>query len=156
ELVATEARRRVHAPDLRLHPMGDLLECVVSRQVTVAVVDALEPIDIDHEARDGDGTALRARQLLPQTLLQVTPVVPSGEEVSEAGAQQARAVDAVLQAYRGHRAHVRQKVGPVMTREAARLAAAEAEHAGGALLARQRHQRGALEIRAPRKQEVMV
>ena len=74
--------------------------------------------------------------------------MPACEEIGDAGAQQPRAVDGVLDAHRGHRAQVRQKIRSVMTGEARRLAAAEAQRAGCAVLARQRHQRGALEILA--------
>ena len=91
---------------------------------------------------------LRARQLFLQALLQIAAVVPSGQEIGDAGAQQARPVDGIFDADGGDRAQMREKIGAVVPREAGGVAAAETQRTGRAVLARQRHQRGALEIRA--------
>ena len=94
----------------------------------VAVVDALESIDVDHQTANAAAAPLRAGQFFLQALLQVASIVPAGEEVR----------DAVLEAYRGNRAQMREKIRAVMARKARSFAAAEAQRAGGAVLARQR------------------
>ena len=73
--------------------------------------------------------ALRAGQLLAQPRVQVTAVVEAGEEVSETAAQQARAVDRVLDADRGHESQVREEVARQLRGEALRIAAGEHQHA---------------------------
>jgi hypothetical protein len=72
--------------------------------MAIGIVDALEAIDIDHQAGDRAGMTLRARQLLAQALLQIAPVVPTGQEIRDAGPQQAVAVDGIFEAHRGDRA----------------------------------------------------
>ena len=142
QFIAAEARGGIHAADLRFDAVRDLFESIVARQMPVAVVDALEPIDVDHQACDRSAAALRARQFFFQALLQVAPIVPAGEEIGDAGAQQPRAVHGVFDANGRHRAQVREKIRAVMARKARCIAAAEAQCAGRAVFARQRHERG--------------
>ena len=74
------------------------------------IVDVLEPIDVDHQATDASGVPLGARQLFLQSLLQIASIVPTGQEVGDAGAQQARAIDRIFDTHGGHRAQVREKI----------------------------------------------
>src|SRR6266851_2783253 len=124
--------------------------------MSVAVVDALEPVDVDHQAGDSSGAPLRARQIFLESFLQIAPIVPTRQEIGDARAQQARAIDRILDAHGGDRAQVREKIRSVMTREARGIAAAEAQCAGCAVLARERHQGGALEVRRARKEEMVI
>ena len=120
KLVAAEARGRIHAANLGFDALRDLLERDVARQVPIAVVDALEVVDVHHQAGDGACLALSARELLLQALLQIAAVVPPGQEIGDARAQQPGPVDGVLDAHRGDRAQMREKVGAVMAREPGR------------------------------------
>src|ERR1700675_3479326 len=122
----------------------------------IPVVYALESIDVDHQACDGSAAALRTRQFLLQSLLQVASIVPARQEVRNAGAQQPRTIDRILDAYRSDRAQMRQKFRAVMAREARQIAAAETQRSGGAILARQGHEGRTLEVRCARKQQVMI
>ena len=70
----------IHAANLRLHPMCDLFQCVVAGQVPVAIVDAFESVDVDHQAGNRTTAPLRSRQFFFQALLQVAAVVPAGKE----------------------------------------------------------------------------
>ena len=136
--------------------MRYLLERGIARQVPVTVVDALEPVDIDHQAGDRSAAPLCTGQLLLQPLLQVAPVVPAREEIGDARAHQAGAIDRVLDAYRGDGSEVRQKIRAVMPRESGRITAAETQCAGDAVLSRQRQKGDALEVLGPGKQQVMI
>ncbi len=49
--------------------MRHLLQRVVAGKMAVAVVDALEAIDVDHQAGNGSAAALGSRQFLLQPLL---------------------------------------------------------------------------------------
>src|SRR5258708_7999665 len=124
--------------------------------MSVSVVDALEAIDVDHQAGDGSGAPLRARQLFLEALLQIAPIVPTRQEIRDPRAQQARAIDCILDAYGGDRPQVREKIRSMMTREARGIAAAEAQCPGCTVLARERHQGGALEVRRARKEEMVI
>ena len=75
--------------------------------------------------------------------------MPPGQEIGDARAQQPGPVDGVLDADGGDRAQVRQEVGAMVAREARRIAAAEAQRAGGKILAGQRHQGRAFQIDCP-------
>ena len=111
---------------MRFDALRNLFESAVSRQMSVAVIDALEFVDVDHQTGDRPAAPLRARQLFFQALLQVAPIVPAGEEIGDAGAQQPCAVHGVFDAYGGDRAQMREKVCAVMARKARGIAAAEA------------------------------
>src|ERR1700722_3936155 len=129
--------------------MRNLSERSVARQMPVTVVDALEPVDVDHQAGHGSGVPLRTRQFFLQALLQVPPIVPARQEIRDASAQQARSVDRILDAHGAHGAQVRQKVRSMMTSEARRIAAAEAQRAGYAIIAAESNQRATLQHPAP-------
>ena len=134
----------------------DLFERDVAREMAVAVVDALEAVDVDHQAGDGAGPPLRAGQLLLQALLQVAAVVPPvRKSVMPARSSRARLTAFSMQTA-ATAPRCDQKVGSVMAREARRVAAAEAQRAGGKILAGQRHQGGAFQIRDARKKQMMV
>src|SRR5579863_5213919 len=105
--------------------------------VPITVVHALEQIDVDHQAGHASAVPLRTRQLFLQSLLQIAAVVPAREEVGDAGSQQARTVDRILDTNRGYRTQMPQKIGSMVTREARRIAAAETQSAGGSVFARQ-------------------
>ena len=116
----------------------------------------LNLIDIDHQARDRARAPLSARKLFLQALLQVTAVVPAGEEIRDPGAQESRAIHRVLDAHGRDRTQVGEEIGAVVARESDGIAAAEAQRARGEILARQRHERRAPEIPSARKQQMMI
>src|SRR5438045_8099416 len=91
----------------------------------VLVVEALEVIDVDHQAHQRMPGALRARQLLAQPRVQVASVVKAGEKIGEAAAQQPRAVDRVLDAQRRDEPEVRQEIARQLLRETERVGARE-------------------------------
>src|SRR5450756_2688862 len=49
ELVVTKAGEEIHRTHRALYNRGDELQCFVSRQMSKAVVDVLEIVDIDHD-----------------------------------------------------------------------------------------------------------
>ena len=110
EFVAAEARAGVAGADLGLGAPRDFLERLVAGQVSEAIVDLLEVIDVDHEAGQRLAGAFGARQLLAQPVVEIAPVVPAGEEIGDAAAHQARAIDRVFQADRHDHAQVREKI----------------------------------------------
>ena len=110
ELVAAEARAGVAGANLRLGAPRDFLQRLVAREMAEAVVDLLEMIDVDHQAGQRLAGAFGARQFLAQPVVEVAPVVPAGEEVRDTAAQQARAIDGVLEADRDDDAEVREKI----------------------------------------------
>src|SRR5450631_1486205 len=124
--------------------------------MAVAVVDALEAIDVDHQTGNGSAAALRSGQFLLQPFLQIAAVVPAGQEIGYSGSQKSRAVHGILEAHCRNRSQMRKKVGSVVPREPRGGPAAEAQRCGGTVLARQRQQRSALEIGASREQQMMI
>src|SRR5271168_2242070 len=58
QFVAAESSRSVHAANLGFDSLRNLFECIVPRQMPVTVVDALEPVDVDHQAGDASGMSL--------------------------------------------------------------------------------------------------
>src|SRR5262245_20111060 len=100
ELVATETRTRVAGADLTFGAPRNFLEGFVTGEMPEAVVDFLEVVDIDHQAGERLAGALGTRQLFAQAVVKVTPVVPAGQEVRDATAQQPRAIDRVFHADR--------------------------------------------------------
>ena len=78
--------------------------------MTVAIVDLLEVIDVDHQASERGRLALAARELLVQTRLQVTSVVPTREHIREPAADQPRAVHRVLEGERGDHGEVMEEI----------------------------------------------
>ena len=143
ELVAAEARAGVARADLRLGAPRDFLQRLVARQVAEAIVDLLEVVDVDHQAGQRLAGALGARQFLAQPIVEIAAVVPAGEEIRDAAAHQARAIDRVFQADRDDHAQVREEIRRQVAGEALRIAAAESHDADGAVVARQRDQRDA-------------
>ena len=66
ELVAAETRARVADAHFVIDTLRHLAQYRIAGQMPVLVVDALEVIDVDHQARDGQMFSLRARQLFAQ------------------------------------------------------------------------------------------
>ena len=60
KLITTEARRRVAAADLQIDPLGRRLQCQITSQVTIGIVDGLEVIQIQQHAGHGGFRPLRA------------------------------------------------------------------------------------------------
>src|SRR5215813_4966111 len=60
ELLATEARHDVLAPDLTLDHRGQVLEHIVAGQVAKGVVNGLEVIDVEHDERQITPIPMRA------------------------------------------------------------------------------------------------
>ena len=147
ELFAAVARRHVAVADLGLDATRELSQQFVAGEVTVLVVDLLEVIDVDHEARERAVVALAAREFLVQACLQIAPVAPARERIRESAANEARPIDGVLEAEGGDDGEVVQEVGREMPAESVAFVAAEIEAADDALLARERKQRDALKTR---------
>jgi hypothetical protein len=64
EFVAAKAGAGITQAHFIIYTLGNLAQHSVAGEVSVLVVDALEMIDIDHEARYGLVIALCPRQLL--------------------------------------------------------------------------------------------
>jgi hypothetical protein len=64
ELITAEAGPGIADAHLGIDAVRHLTQHGIPRQVPVLIVDALEVIDIDHQADDGLARALRAGQLL--------------------------------------------------------------------------------------------
>ena len=156
ELVAAEARAGVADAHLRVDAVRHLAQHRVAGQVAVLVVDALEVIDVDHQAGEGLVGALGARQLLAQARVQVAAVVEAGEEVGQPAAHQARAVHRVLDADGGDHAQVREEVARQLAREAERIQAREHQHPVELLVAAQRDERQAPGRVPPWHQQLVV
>ena len=122
----------------------------------VLVVDALEVIDVDHQAHQRMPGALRARQLLAQPRVQVASVVKAGEKIGEAAAQQPRAVDRVLDAERRDEPEVRQEIARQLLGEAERVGAREHQHPVELLVTPQRDQRETAGARGAGQQQLVV
>ena len=136
---------------MRIDTLRGLAQRHVAREMTVLIVDLLETIQVDQQTGEARALPLRARQLLLEAGIEITAVVPAGEEIREAAADQARAVDRVLDRERGDDAEVREKIGCEVTREAALVAAAEVQAPLQSILAAQRNQRDAADAGATRE-----
>ena len=143
ELIAAEAGGRVAAADVRVDALSGFAQRHVTGEMTVLIVDLLEPIQVDEQAGQARALPLRARQLLLQARIQIAAVVPAGEEVREPAAHQARAIDRVLDRERSDDAEMREEIGRKVPREALLVGAAEIEAALQPVLAPQRNQRDA-------------
>src|SRR5437762_9950680 len=105
------------------------------------IVDELEMIDVDHEARERTALAPAARELLAKTVLKIATVAPTRQDVREPVANEPRAIDRVLEAERGNHREVSQEIRRVVVGEAVTTIAAHADAADHAALAQQRQQR---------------
>jgi hypothetical protein len=74
ELVATQAADGVRVAQDRTQPRADLAEQLVPVGVAEAVVDLLEPVQVDEQERDLLAAAARRRQALLEAVLQQHPV----------------------------------------------------------------------------------
>ena len=110
ELLAAVASGDVAAAHLRADAVRELPQHLVARQVTEPVVDRLEVIDVDHEARQRRSLAAAARELLVQARLQIAAVVPTGQHIRETAADEPRAVDGALERERGDDGEVVQEL----------------------------------------------
>ena len=81
ELVAAKPRDGVGFAHRAAEPLGDRLQEQVPRVVAERVVDALEMVEVEEQARDLRAVALGARQDLPQPLVQERAVGQPGEDV---------------------------------------------------------------------------
>ncbi len=156
ELIAAEACAGVTDTHLGVDALRHLAQHGVACQMSVLVVDALEVVDVDHQAHDRLSGALRPRQLFAQARLQVAPIMETGEEIGEAAAQQARAIDGVLDADRRHQPQVRQEITRQLLGEAQRVDAGEHQHAVELLVTPQRDEREAPRTRDARQQQLVV
>ena len=95
ELLAAEARHRVHRPDAVAERVGDRLEDHVAGLVAVRVVDALEVVDVDHQHERRLAGAGDAVDLAGERQLEVAAVGQAGERI--AAGELAEAVDHRLQ-----------------------------------------------------------
>ena len=84
ELLAAVARHDVDlAPQLPLQDVGDLAQHLVTGEVAVRVVEALEVVEVEHEERQWRTVPLRLRHLLLEPLVEVAVVVEPGETVGD-------------------------------------------------------------------------
>src|SRR5689334_13385580 len=81
ELLATVAADAVDLPRLLLEDRRQLLEHLVARLVAVGVVDALEVVQVAHDAREWLIEPLGVMEHLLQPVVQVAPVVEPREAV---------------------------------------------------------------------------
>ena len=81
ELVAAEARDGVALAHRAGQPLRDRLQQLVAGIVAERVVDALEVIEVEEDARDLHAAALRLREDLPQARVKQAAVRQSGEDV---------------------------------------------------------------------------
>ena len=95
ELLAAEARDRVHRPDALAERDRHVLEDDVAGLVAVRVVDPLEVIDVDHEDERRLAGARDPVDLARQRQLEVAPVGQAGQRI--AARELAQAVDHRLQ-----------------------------------------------------------
>src|SRR5690554_6244531 len=89
ELLAAVPGGDIAAADLVADPPGDAAQDVVADEVAVTIVDRLEMIDVDHQARERRALAAAPRDLLVQPRLEVAPVAPAGQRVGQAALHEA-------------------------------------------------------------------
>ena len=89
------------------------------------VVDAFEMIDVQHQADEAVLFAARTPQLLLESHLQVTAIVPAGQHIGETAAQKARAVQDVFDAIGSNQAQVLQEIAGMMPGKTIGIVAAE-------------------------------
>src|SRR5204863_1052128 len=83
ELLAADAGEAVHRPDQVAGDVAKAAEDVVPGAVAVAVVDALEVVEVEEDERDGQARATLAIDLLLEGLEQEAPVVEPCERVAD-------------------------------------------------------------------------
>ena len=81
ELLAAVAGGRVDVADGLLEHLGECPQDVVPGQVAVAVVDALEVVQVGDHERERAAVALHARELLREAVLELAAVRQLGEPV---------------------------------------------------------------------------
>ena len=81
ELVAAQARNGIGLADGRGEALGHRLQQLVAGIVAERVVDALEMVEVEEQARDVRGVALRLREDLLQPLVEERPVRQPREDV---------------------------------------------------------------------------
>src|SRR5690606_6680810 len=141
ELFAAIASRDIAVANDALDPPRDLTQHLVADEMPVTVVDALEMIDVDHEAGQRLALAPAARELLAEAAREVAAIVPTRQRIREAAANEPRLVDGVLDREGRDRREVLEKIGRVLFREAIGAIAAHVEAADERLAAQQRQQR---------------
>src|SRR5450631_3766642 len=83
ELLAAVAGDQIVGAPAVLQDLGDPAQRIVARHVTVAVVVALEVIDVDHQDRQRQPSPVAALHLQRQPLAKVAVVVEAGETVGD-------------------------------------------------------------------------
>jgi len=81
ELLAPRPREQLVAADARRHEGRELLEHTVAREVSVAVVDRLEVVDVEHDQRERALVAPRAAELALEELAERALVVNPRETI---------------------------------------------------------------------------
>ena len=81
ELVAAQPRDGVRLAHRAGQPLRDRLQQLVAGVVAQRVVDALEVVEVEEQARDVRAVALRLREDLLQPLVEQRPVRQSGQDV---------------------------------------------------------------------------
>ena len=95
ELVAPEASQGVALPHVACEAPRDLPEQAIARRVAQAVVDHLEPVEVEEQHRDPGARAPSPGQRGEQTVLQQVAVGQAGERHrGRPGARRARCEDA--------------------------------------------------------------
>ena len=112
ELLAAEARHRVHRPDAVAQREGDRLQDDVAGRMAVRVVDALEVVDVDHQHQRRLAGAGDPVDLAGQRELELAPVRQARERI--AARELAQAVDHRLQPRGARPRPVRQGVARLL------------------------------------------
>jgi hypothetical protein len=90
ELVAADPTRDVGRAQSRAQARRRLGEHAVARQMTDALVDRLEVVDVEDEQGEAAAVAMRARALAQERLVEEPPVAEAGERVGVGEAARSR------------------------------------------------------------------
>jgi hypothetical protein len=156
ELVATKAGAGIAEAHFIIDALRNFAQHGIAGEVSVLVIDALEVIDIDHQARNGLMIALRPCQLLAQPGVQIAAIVETGEKVGQAAAHQPGTIHGVLQADRGHDSQVSEEIGGQLPIEAEAIGAREHQHPIQLAAAAQGNQREAAVLPGLRDQQLVI
>ena len=83
EFVTAESGGGVRRAHTRPQPFGNAAEQLVARPVTEAVVDVLEPVEVDEQHGECAGTAIGARECMSDAVLEQRPIGQAGQGVAE-------------------------------------------------------------------------
>src|SRR5690606_17579527 len=117
ELLAAVPGRDVAAAYPRADPPRDSAQHVVADEVAEAIVDRLEMVDVDHQARERSLLAAAPRELLLEAGLEIVPVAPARQRIGQPALHEAGTVRRVLEGESGDDPEMLQKVRGVPARK---------------------------------------